>query len=286
MQALCHRQSTWSRQRRVVLDSQGWLQTVGSTCDAVKLSEDRFLACLLEVTGRGTMEESLRQSEQRYRNLVELSPDAVFVNRNNRVVLVNPAAVQLFGADNPRQILGRSPFELFHADYHPIIRERIAGLLEGRVATLIEGKIVRLDGTVRFAEIAASPYQDSEGSAIQVVLRDITDRKRVEGLLRANEEFQRDVLNALGAHIAVLDRDGMVIAVNSSWERFGRENGVAAPTELGWELTIWRFAEMLVGSTTTNRRRHWRAFNLFCREAVLLSAWSIHATAPSCNAGS
>jgi PAS domain S-box-containing protein len=134
-----------------------WIHKDGSkrwsTCDAVKLSEDRFLACFLEVTGRRTMEESLRQSEQRYRNLVELSPDAVFINRDNRVVLVNPAAVQLFGADNPRQILGRSPFELFHADHHPIMRERIAGLLEGRSATLIECKIVRLDGTVRFSAI-------------------------------------------------------------------------------------------------------------------------------------
>jgi PAS domain S-box-containing protein len=139
-------------------------------------------------------EEALRQSEERYRALVELSPDAIFINRNNRIVFVNPAALRLFGASMAEQILGRSPFELFHPEYHALVRERIQALLEGRMTPLIEEKIKRLDGTVVDVEIAGSPFTDMNGVAIQVILRDITARKRAEAALReAHEELEHRV---------------------------------------------------------------------------------------------
>jgi PAS domain-containing protein len=55
-----------------------------------------MLGICMDVTSRRLTEEALRYSEDRYRSLVELSPDAVFVNRNNRIVFVNQAAVHLF----------------------------------------------------------------------------------------------------------------------------------------------------------------------------------------------
>src|SRR5208337_4901357 len=77
-------------------------------------------------------EQALRDSEARYRNLMELSPSAIFVNRNGLIEMLNPAAIQLFGAENPVQLLGKSPYEVFHPDYHHVIRERIEKLLQGQ----------------------------------------------------------------------------------------------------------------------------------------------------------
>lgn len=134
----------------------------------------------------------LRHNEARYRSLVELSPDAVFVNRNNRVEFVNPAALALFGADRAEQIIGKSPLQLFHPDDHAGIRERIRTLMDGHVVPLIDEKIVRLDGALRDVAVTAAPFVDSEGAAIQVILHDISDRKCAEERLRhLNDELRR-----------------------------------------------------------------------------------------------
>ena len=137
---------------------------------------------------------NLHAKEERYRGLVELSPDAIFVNRSNKIDFVNPAALQLFGATAPEQILGRSPLDLFHSDYHSIMQDRIQKMLNGQPVKLIEEKIIRMDGTVRDVEVAASPFHDQEGTAIQVILRDVTDRKRMEETLRkAKDELEERV---------------------------------------------------------------------------------------------
>ncbi len=136
-------------------------------------------------------EQALRQSEERYRALVDLSPDAIFINRDNRVIFLNPAALRLFGASAAAQILGKSPFDLYHPDSHVLVRTRIRQLLEGQAVPPIEEKIVRVDGTVVDVEVAASPFTDADGVAIQVILRDITERKRAEQALRqARDELE------------------------------------------------------------------------------------------------
>ena len=85
-------------------------------------------------------EDAVQQSEKRYRGLVELSPDAIFVNRDNRIVFVNPAALQLFGAVAAEQLVGKSPVDLFHPDYHDIVQEWIRRVLAGEVVSLTEGE--------------------------------------------------------------------------------------------------------------------------------------------------
>jgi PAS domain-containing protein len=76
-------------------------------------------------------EESLRASEERYRRLMELSPSASIVTRNNRIVLLNSAARKLFGVNSADEILEKSPYDLFHPDYHDLIRERTEKVLSG-----------------------------------------------------------------------------------------------------------------------------------------------------------
>ena len=139
-------------------------------------------------------EEAHRQSEERYRGLVELSPEAVFVNRGDRMVFMNAAALHLFGADNAEELLGRSPFDVFGLDCYAGVREPGGKPLEGRPAPAFEQKIVRLDGAVRDVEVSAALFVDSEGPAIQVILRDITERKAVEEALRkAKDDLERRV---------------------------------------------------------------------------------------------
>lgn len=150
----------------------------------VKLADRRiFTGFVRDITERKQAEAAALESETRYRSLVVMSPDALFINRKERVVFINSAGLKLFGAQTLDQILGRKVLDLFHPDYHHIIRSRMDRMKTGESVPLIEEKIVRLDGTNVDVEVAAAPFHDSQGPAIQVVLRDITRRKATEKAL-------------------------------------------------------------------------------------------------------
>jgi two-component system, NarL family, sensor histidine kinase UhpB len=145
-------------------------------------------------------------THNRYRRLVELSPDGIFIVQDDRLVLVNPAALRLVGATHPEQLLGTSPYDIFHPDGRGEIRQQIATLLTGGATPtvpLLEQKIVRLDGGLTDVEVAGTFLDDDQGRAVQLILRDITQRKQTEAALRQSEE--RLTLAFAGAQEGVWD---------------------------------------------------------------------------------
>jgi len=125
--------------------------------------------------------ETLKTSEARYRDFVQLSPHAMFINEDNRITFINEAGMRLFGAKKTDEILGRSPLELIHPDYHPMVRARIAQLLESpKSIPYVAQKMRRLDGVLIDVEVAAASYNADGRLVIQVVCQDITERKRIE----------------------------------------------------------------------------------------------------------
>ena len=134
-----------------------------------------------EVAERLWSEKKLKESEERYRSLVDLSPDVIAVHRQGRFVFVNPAGARLFGAKHDGKLVGESVLDLIHPDYRELARERIrrAGE-EGAPTDLQEIKILRLDGQTVDVETSGVgiTYQGQPG--VQVMLRDITTRKEME----------------------------------------------------------------------------------------------------------
>jgi len=142
-------------------------------------------------------QESLAASEQRYRRLVEHSPDAILIYRQQRIEYVNPAALRLFGAASADELLGRAVFDLFHPDCHAQMAERIDLLKQGQIVPLVERKVIRLDQRVIDVEVAATAFIDHHGPGIQAILRDISDRKRAEQALRESEQRVRMKLDSI-----------------------------------------------------------------------------------------
>jgi two-component system CheB/CheR fusion protein len=168
-----------------------------------------------DISVRKQAEAELQESEARYRALAEGSPLAIFVNRKDKVVLANAACVKLFGASSPEDLIGTSALELFHPDSQALVRERIRE--DSETVPLVEVRIVRLDGTPVDVEATASPLLDQGVNAIQVVLRDITERKQAEAELRkAANELLRLAVVVRDAHdaITVQDLDGRILAWN------------------------------------------------------------------------
>lgn len=124
--------------------------------------------------------DSLRVSEKKYRALVDHSPDAIYINRGGRVVFLNATALRVFGATDERQLLGKTPWELYHPDSHPLVAQRIKTIQEGGIVPLASQKIVRLDGTLLDVDVSAVSFADDEGPAAVIILRDITQRLRQE----------------------------------------------------------------------------------------------------------
>jgi PAS domain S-box-containing protein len=143
-----------------------------------------------DVTERKRAEQMLRQSEESYRRLIAFSPYAILVSRGDRIVFANDQAIKLFGAVRANEILGKSILDLIHPDHHAVVRERIHELLEGMQAVSVsEDKIVRLDGTSIDVEVSATRFTDEEGPAILVMIRDVSERKRLQEQLRRTERI-------------------------------------------------------------------------------------------------
>jgi PAS domain S-box-containing protein len=150
----------------------------------------RVVGTTQDVTARKRVEHLIRQSEERYRRLIAVSPYGILVVRADRVIFANDQALKLFGAVKAEEILGKSTFELFHQDCHEAIRERTGQLLGGsQVAPMVEERILRLDGALMDVEVSSAGFSDEEGPAILVMLRDISERKRLQDRLRKTERI-------------------------------------------------------------------------------------------------
>ena len=137
---------------------------------------------------RERAEKSLQESEERYRRLVELSPDTIIVHARGEVLFVNTAGAELFGAASLEELTGRPVMDFIHPDYREIVRARIIrSQEEGERADLIQEKFLRLDGQTVDVEAVATPITYRGQAASLVVVRDITGRKRDEEELRRRE---------------------------------------------------------------------------------------------------
>ncbi len=119
-----------------------------------------------------------------FQELVETSPEAIYVHDDEKITYVNDAAVRLFGVASAKRLLGRSPYDLYAPEYREAMRERIGTLLAGGRVPIIEKKVLRADGSAIDVEVRAFALHGKERPVMQVLLLDITERKKNEEALR------------------------------------------------------------------------------------------------------
>ncbi len=134
----------------------------------------------VDMTERRRAEAALHASEERYRKLVEHSPEAIFLQRDERITFVNAAGARLLGASGPEDLVGKPFYEIVHPDFHAVSRERLRlVMMQGGTTSTMEQKFVRLDGALVEVEVFATSLRDPE-QGVQVVARDISERKDAE----------------------------------------------------------------------------------------------------------
>jgi len=136
---------------------------------------------------------ALEKSEERYQRLVEVCPDCLLMVRDGSVVFANQAGLPLFGATKTEELIGARLLDLFHPGSHGSLQIVIERAFAGdKPPVLIDHRIVRRDGSLREVEIAAASFQDPQSALVQLVIRDVSDRRRLEReVLRISEHEQR-----------------------------------------------------------------------------------------------
>lgn len=152
------------------------------------------------------LEDHVRESEDRYHRLVDSSPDAIAVHAEGKIVLANAAAARLMGAEDPEQLLGKSILECVHPDYRESVVRRVRQIMEtGAEAPLSEEKFMRLDGGTIDVEAVGIPFDYKGKPAVQVVVRDITERREAEKALQESEKKYRSLIEQSNDGIYLLD---------------------------------------------------------------------------------
>jgi len=149
----------------------------------------------------------------------------VITDRQGKILSVNQAFTTLTGYTR-EETLGQYPRLLKSGEHE-------AGFYRQLWETVVSGKVWqgeitnrRKDGTLCDEEMTITPIRAHGGEITHfiAVKQDVTERKRAEEMRHESDELNRGVLNSMGAHIAVLDRDGKIISVNDAWQQFAEGN--------------------------------------------------------------
>ncbi len=156
-----------------------------------------------DISKRKNAEQALRESEERFRAVVESSPDCIVVAVDERVTYLNPAGMKMFAVSNWDEVAGRSVYDFVPQEFQEVIRARRKEVLKrGQPAEVMEAPLLRMDGSLITVEAMAVPFVYAGQPAIMNLIRDASERKRLEeeraqALVReqeAREEFTRQLI--------------------------------------------------------------------------------------------
>ncbi|HEX8833055.1 MAG TPA: PAS domain S-box protein, partial [Abditibacteriaceae bacterium] len=175
----------------------------------------RVISNSRDVSERRKSETALRESEERFRRLIDEAADAILISdENGCFVDVNRAACELLGYSR-EELLQLTPFDVARDVPPQIMRDLWKSAVPGQPIT-IQGLQYRKDGSSVPTEVHLSVYHMDEGLRILAIVRDITERIRAEQNLRDSEARYRMVLEHASEGILLFDRDGRCLETNST----------------------------------------------------------------------
>jgi PAS domain S-box-containing protein len=207
-----------------------------------------------DITDRKKTEDALRQSELRFRSLVETTSDWVWATDADAVYTYSSPKVKEVLGYEPQEIIGKKPFEFMEPQEAARVARVFAETTAARkpLAT-IENVNLRKDGRKIVLETSGVPIFDTAGTLIgyQGMDRDITARKQVEDNLRQSEERFRTLAEAIPAIVWTAGPDGTVDYYNSRWYEYSGlpQNAPEAdwhevfhPDDLSATVEVWTTA--------------------------------------------
>ena len=181
---------------------------------------------LTEIKERRQTEQTLRDSEERYRHLVELSFETIAIHTDDELIYVNPSGVKLLGVSSASELTSKSLLDFIHPDCLDTVRTRLQQVKqETKGAPLAEEWFIQADGTSVDVEMVTIPITYRGQPAMQTVVRDIRPRKLAEqARMTERMAIARDLHDSLGQSLGYLHLKLDEIASHPRRQKVGNLN--------------------------------------------------------------
>lgn len=187
--------------RQYITTRTPWRDSDGNIIGLIGVARD--------VTDKLRAERSLRTSEERYRQLVEHSPEAIIVHRDSVLLYINKTGAAILGGGDADAFIGRPLTAFVHPDSHSRLMEAIAAREHGQFTSKpVEYRVLTSNGGFADVEALSVGVEHNGSPAIQTVLRDVTARRAAESALRDREARLHLVMHQIPAVLWAADREG------------------------------------------------------------------------------
>ncbi len=143
-----------------------------------------------DITERKQVEQRLRESEERYRNLVHQMPIAILILRDKKIFFANPAAVQLFGFYNELELWGKNILDYIESTGKDLVESMLKDNDQKSISDMHSIRCIRKDGSLRDVEIHVLPVTIQNIPIHQVILHDVTEKKLLQDELLRSQKLQ------------------------------------------------------------------------------------------------
>jgi PAS domain S-box-containing protein len=172
-----------------------------------------------DIGQRKTLEQKQKESDLRYRNLVESLPLGMGIHQKGKIVFANEYAASLLEATSVDQLIGKSVLQFVHPSELEAVKERMKSVMMGHPITSVKEKFVTLKGKEIFVETSAHPFTFLGEPAVQLIVRDITEQMKAQETIRKTELLFSELFNSSPMAIVLLDSNGNVDRVNRGFEQ-------------------------------------------------------------------
>ncbi len=170
-----------------------------------------------DITESKKATEALKESEERYKKLIDTIPNGVAVYQDGKFVLVNSAGLKHMNLSSEDDIIGKLVLSIVHPDCQYDVINRMHQVAQGKYVEPFEEKIIRFDGSIFDAEVSATGIIYKGKPAGLVVLQDITERKKAENEVRLLAEQFKLLTSTSIAGFWKVNSDGKFIFVNDTY---------------------------------------------------------------------
>ena len=185
----------------------------------------RVLGILRDVTKRKRAKKALHESEERYKTLVQTSPDAVTVtDLEGNITYVSEQTLHIHGYKNAKELIGKNALVLIAPEAHEKAMKNLNKTLKVGYIKDVEYMLLRKDGSSFIGALNCAVIKDAEGQPKMFIAttRDITERERAKEKIKESEERYKDLVEKAGVAILIDDKEGNVQYCNRKYaDMFG-----------------------------------------------------------------
>jgi PAS domain S-box-containing protein len=200
-----------------------WIRTSKVPLKDIKGQIIGVLGTYEDITQKKLLEDNLRQSEEKYRTLIETSQDGIsLMDLEGNILFCNQQKVRMIGAKDPEILIGTNALELIHPEDRSLGIKALGELPYQDHVSNLELRVNKKDGSFFYASFNVSIIKDESGNPIYIIdfMQDITERVQAQQALIEERDFASKVMNTLGQGLTVTNADGVFEYVNPAYAKF------------------------------------------------------------------